>query len=641
LMLPVTALLTAAAAVPVWDVVNGDWMLPSALAGFVLVAGHLATGVLVLAFLVRHLGAGGGAGPPPSGSGPPPAGARDTAGPLGLLDGEEVDLAREELAAVRAMGAGVRHLGGPALGPGEEWFAPDPDVFAERLRLRGASPLQIERIFAVWAFSWLDPATGTAVFAVLQARWAVLVEIGLLGEVLDHERGHVAGGFADGLGHDDEVRALIARIHVGIADRYGARLRSGRVPQGGLPLSGLPGRLEFVRDLQPAKQTAGGRPVVMLVRDAAGHRWVLRRWGVGAGVAVGSVTAATVYRVQLTAVDRVAGASPVPAWLAIATEPVDTVHGRRLVEAGEVVSFSAFGEGEHPNFRGAAGLDVMEQLARHFSITSVLEDWDGLRESNVAVTAAGTLLRFDFDLARLGWVNRLNPLFDPVFARLTGDDVLAQFADRLIDQDRLLSALPHEDPRGVVVERLEWMAEVLRSGRLLEDLGESLERAQHDFGGWVAVSVPAPGYGTPAPRADADSLDLVPRGVRETVSAAGLLGLVTAGRRVWVHAELPADRGAARWDITWDGAAPPRASAGAAWVGEIARTPVPTTVRAGDERARLAAAIEADLAVSPARAVSMADAAARHGVHPREVLAAVDHSPRLLLLVGVGARGGP
>ena len=487
------------------------------------------------------------------------------AGPLGLLTEEEIARAHEAFAAVRTMQAGVRRPGGPAdaerlpqLRLGEEWFSADSDVLAEQLRRRGASPLQIDRILGAWAFSWLDPSTGTTVFALLEARWNVLGHIGLLDEVLDHERRHVTGGFADGLGHDDEVLALISRINAAIGAFYGARLRSARVPpQGGLPLRSLQG-LTFVKDLAPGKGVAG-RPAIMLMRDAEGRRWVVKRGPVGHGVAVGNVTAATAYQLQLSPADRVAGASPVRTWLTVATEPVvNHPYTERVIEVGDVVSISEFGEGPRADFRGETGADLQEQIARHYSITAVLNDWDGLLMHNLIRTLAGTLLRFDFDQAQLAeaeseWFARITPLWDPIFGRLTVDDVLAQFADRLIDQDRLLSAMPNEDFRAVVVERLEWMAEALRFGRLPEGVGRGLERAQgaagHDT---PSAPVPPGGYGPPIPRADPHGLDLVPRGVRQTVNAGQLVGLVTAGRRVWVHAERRSEPGEALWDITWD-----------------------------------------------------------------------------------------
>jgi 8-oxo-dGTP pyrophosphatase MutT (NUDIX family) len=149
---------------------------------------------------------------------PPPDAPPDRSpgGPLGLLSDEEIALAQQAFAAVRAASVDtpqnpahrVRIRGPPPdLRPGEELFSPAPEAVVAALGELDASPQQVARILRAWAFSWRD-ADGTVVFALFADRLAELQRLGLLARVLRHERDDVAGRFAGEHEHDQDVAVV-------------------------------------------------------------------------------------------------------------------------------------------------------------------------------------------------------------------------------------------------------------------------------------------------------------------------------------------------------------------------------------------------------------------------------------------------
>ena len=240
---------------------------------------------------------------------PPPDASPDRSpgGPLGLLSDEEIELAQQAFAAVRAASVGtpentahqVRIRGPPpALRPGEELFSPTPEAVAAALRELDASPQQVARILRAWAFSWPD-ADGTVVFAVFADRLAELQRLGLLERVLRHERDDVAGRFAGKHEHDRDVAAVWQAIREAQASVPGPALAlldelpAGRAADDGLRRTRLEEwDPEFLREIAAGSvedalwavldaQGMGGPPTPVDAADwrelvAAGHQPMYR-----------------------------------------------------------------------------------------------------------------------------------------------------------------------------------------------------------------------------------------------------------------------------------------------------------------------------------------------------------------------------
>ncbi|WP_214405584.1 hypothetical protein [Pseudonocardia lacus] len=142
-----------------------------------------------------------------------------SAGPLavGGLDAVDTELVHQALMTMRRDRSGaqpdtfVRRAAG--LRHDEELFVPRPDELIEQLRQLG-----VDREHAVdvarrlIGFGWRDEATGVGVIAVLEHRLVQLLQLGLLAEVVEHERLFHMGRRHDPKDHVDHAWPILQRL---------------------------------------------------------------------------------------------------------------------------------------------------------------------------------------------------------------------------------------------------------------------------------------------------------------------------------------------------------------------------------------------------------------------------------------------
>ncbi|GAA1228649.1 trypsin-like peptidase domain-containing protein [Pseudonocardia alaniniphila] len=380
--------------------------------------------------------------------------------------------------------------------------------------------------------------------------------------VLDRERSRVLADtemFGHLRGLDEELRVALEE-HVLLRLRHGDPANVGTeavtdVP--GIPLRRLEGA-SFVRRLT-GETVRGGRPKVLLLRDAGGALMAAMHWAHDPGVLLRAVAGAELSR-------RV-GVPTAPSWPAMASEDLHDETGSTVVEAGDVLVMRGFLDGTAVELDAPGSGAQRDQVAGQFVLAGLLQDADLMRatEDDRLRTADGLVWSFDFDQS-LPIGRDARPVErglrigsrPEIYGRLTPADVLAQLEHVGRLREWLLAGVPGGVLHRMVAARLSRVQEMVRAGRLPEALVQDLERAARSAAARYPGDPRPPGAHLPVfadqalALADAWAHQAGPPGQRELrlASDGQLRALVEASLPVQVHGWRAGLWGQGRWEIS-------------------------------------------------------------------------------------------